>query len=99
MLPAAAAIGLLALAVPGTSAHPEPVPIALQARHAPRGHATGVRRRALAAIGVPLDDFFLGTDLQWFGNISGASPRIACAPYPPFRPPRAARQSARRRSR
>ena len=68
MLPAAAAIGLLALAVPGTSAHPEPVPIALQARHAPRGHATGVRRRALAAIGVPLDDFFLARTCSGSGT-------------------------------
>ncbi|KAI1791951.1 acid protease [Ganoderma leucocontextum] len=46
----------------------------LQARKTQNGHISGIRRRALDAIGVPLDDFFLGTDLQWFGNISVGTP-------------------------
>ncbi|KAF9010503.1 acid protease [Cyathus striatus] len=44
-----------------------------------RGHPSGSfsRRRALSPANVPLADFFLGTDLQWFGNISvGTPPQI-----------------------
>lgn len=65
------ALGLLALiASQEVSATPKPVAITLQSRKAPRGYVSGFRKRALDAIKVPLDDFFLGTDLQWFGNIS-----------------------------
>ncbi|KAI1794286.1 hypothetical protein LXA43DRAFT_1179489 [Ganoderma leucocontextum] len=58
-------LGVLALSTfSAVYATPKPVPVQL--------HISGIRRRALDAIGVPLDDLFLGTDLQWFGNISGA---------------------------
>ena len=71
-------VGLLALAASsevaaapqaGAKAHK----VALQSRVPPKGQFTSVRKRASKAIGVPLDDFFMGTDLQWFGNISGLS--------------------------
>ena len=39
-----------------------PYTIALQSRTSPKGSL--LRRRALEPINVPLDDFFLGTDLQ-----------------------------------
>ncbi|KAI0358459.1 acid protease [Trametes cingulata] len=71
-------LGLAALAasseVAATASAPEPPRIALQSRKTPRGHVTSLRKRAAKAIGVPLDDFFLGTDLQWFGNISVGTP-------------------------
>ncbi|RDB24771.1 Pepsin A [Hypsizygus marmoreus] len=35
---------------------------------------SSLRRRALPPSNVPLADFFLGTDLQWFGNISVGTP-------------------------
>ena len=67
-------LGILALSASSVVyATPNPVPVHLQARKTPLGHTNGLRKRALSAIGVPLDDFFLGTDLQWFGNISGTS--------------------------
>ncbi|KAJ7346819.1 acid protease [Mycena albidolilacea] len=49
-----------------------PQTIHLQSRVAPV-QAT-LRRRALNPVTVPLADFFLGTDLQWFGNISVGTP-------------------------
>ncbi|KAJ7669356.1 acid protease [Mycena polygramma] len=49
-----------------------PQTIKLQSRVAPK-EAT-LRRRALNPVTVPLADFFLGTDLQWFGNISIGTP-------------------------
>ncbi|KAF7291938.1 Pepsin A [Mycena indigotica] len=49
-----------------------PYTIQLQSRVAPKD-AT-LRRRALNPVTVPLADFFLGTDLQWFGNISVGTP-------------------------
>ncbi|RDX55132.1 acid protease [Lentinus brumalis] len=68
-------LGLFALVASSeVSASPKPVPITLQSRKTPRGQSSGLRRRALSAISVPLDDFFLGTDLQWFGNISVGTP-------------------------
>ncbi|KAJ7089207.1 acid protease [Mycena belliarum] len=54
------------------SHHPTPHVIKLQSRVAPR-EAT-LRRRALNPTTVPLADFFLGTDLQWYGNISVGTP-------------------------
>lgn len=76
----AISLGLLALAASSeVAASPEPMQIRphkidLQSRKTPKGHVSALRKRATAAIGVPLDDFFLGTDLQWFGNISGEHP-------------------------
>ncbi|KAH9858704.1 acid protease [Lenzites betulinus] len=75
----AISIGLLALAASSeVAATPEPVPqpmrVEIHSRKAPKGHASALRRRAASAIGVPLEDFFLGTDLQWFGNISVGTP-------------------------
>ncbi|OJT10424.1 Pepsin A [Trametes pubescens] len=73
-------LGLLALAASSeVAASPEPMQIRphkidLQSRKTPKGHVSALRKRATAAIGVPLDDFFLGTDLQWFGNISVGTP-------------------------
>ncbi|KAF7318309.1 Acid protease [Mycena chlorophos] len=49
-----------------------PTTIQLQSRVAPR-EAT-LRRRATNPVTLPLQDFFLGTDLQWFGNISVGTP-------------------------
>ncbi|KAJ7698587.1 acid protease [Mycena rosella] len=49
-----------------------PHAIQLQSRVSPK-EAT-LRRRALNPATVPLADFFLGTDLQWFGNISVGTP-------------------------
>ncbi|KAJ7122353.1 acid protease [Mycena epipterygia] len=49
-----------------------PHTIHLQSRIAP-AHAT-LRRRALNPVTIPLADFFLGTDLQWFGNITVGTP-------------------------
>ncbi|TBU33806.1 acid protease [Dichomitus squalens] len=71
----ALALGVLALSASSVVyATPKPVPVTLQARKTPKGHVNGLRRRALSAIGVHLDDFFRGTDLQWFGNISVGTP-------------------------
>ncbi|KAJ7091158.1 acid protease [Mycena epipterygia] len=66
LLPAYGAL-VAAQAVPQT--------IQLQSRVAPV-QAT-LRRRALNPTTVPLADFFLGTDLQWFGNMTvGTPPQI-----------------------
>jgi len=50
----------------------DPHTIQLQSRTAPVAHTR--RRRSLKPVSVPLADFFLGTDLQWFGNISVGTP-------------------------
>ncbi|KAJ7594019.1 acid protease [Mycena floridula] len=39
-----------------------------------RGIPGAVKRRALSPENIPLADFFKGTDLQWFGNISVGTP-------------------------
>ncbi|KAF8200694.1 acid protease [Pholiota molesta] len=49
-----------------------PQTIQLQSRNIPKGEV--LRRRALSPTSEPLADFFLGTDLQWFGNISVGTP-------------------------
>ncbi|KAF8904489.1 acid protease [Gymnopilus junonius] len=49
-----------------------PHKVTLQSRSVPKG--SSFRRRALSPTSVPLADFFLGTDLQWFGNISVGTP-------------------------
>ncbi|CDO70556.1 hypothetical protein BN946_scf184579.g12 [Trametes cinnabarina] len=52
----------------------KPYAITLQSRVTPKGHPSAVRSKAVKAIGVHLDDYFLGTDLQWWGNISVGTP-------------------------
>ncbi|KAJ3571704.1 hypothetical protein NP233_g3588 [Leucocoprinus birnbaumii] len=49
-----------------------PQTISLQSRVAPQGMS--LKRRALNPVTVPLADFFLGTDLQWFGNMTVGTP-------------------------
>ncbi|KAH9485175.1 Pepsin-2B [Psilocybe cubensis] len=49
-----------------------PQKITLQSRTLPKG--TLMQRRALSPTSIPLADFFLGTDLQWFGNLSVGTP-------------------------
>ncbi|OBZ68172.1 putative vacuolar protease A [Grifola frondosa] len=51
-----------------------PHKVVLTSRAVRKGHIPALRRRALSSANVPLDDFFLGTDLQWFGNISVGTP-------------------------
>ncbi|KAJ7646712.1 acid protease [Roridomyces roridus] len=54
------------------SAQATPQTIQLQSRVAPG--ATALKRRALSPANIPLADYFMGTDLQWFGNISVGTP-------------------------
>ncbi|KAJ7138311.1 acid protease [Mycena epipterygia] len=49
-----------------------PHTIHLQSRNAPV--PATLRRRALNPVTIPLADFFLGTDLQWFGNMTVGTP-------------------------
>lgn len=63
-----ATLGFLGLA----QAQATPQTIQLQSRVAPRG--ASLKRRALNPATVPLADFFLGTDLQWFGNMTVGTP-------------------------
>ncbi|KAF9454017.1 acid protease [Macrolepiota fuliginosa MF-IS2] len=64
----ASTLGLLCL----VQAQVAPQTIRLESRVAPRG--TSLKRRALNPVTVPLADFFLGTDLQWFGNMTVGTP-------------------------
>ncbi|KAG7098784.1 hypothetical protein E1B28_000691 [Marasmius oreades] len=50
----------------------QPQKIVLSSRIAPTPSA--LKRRQLSQANVPLEDFFKGTDLQWFGNISVGTP-------------------------
>ncbi|KAE9402851.1 acid protease [Gymnopus androsaceus JB14] len=56
------------LSVFATEGPAVPHKILLSSRVAPIGKS--LKRRQLSPANVPLSDFFLGTDLQWFGNIS-----------------------------
>ncbi|KAH9944875.1 acid protease [Amylocystis lapponica] len=68
-------LALLALAVHADVQRPDgSQKIALTSRKAPRSYASGLRRRKLSPANLPLTDFFKGTDLQWFGNISVGTP-------------------------
>ncbi|KAJ7646685.1 acid protease [Roridomyces roridus] len=55
-----------------SAAQATPQTVRLQSRAAPAHPAQ--RRRALYPGSLPLADFFLGTDLQWIGNISVGTP-------------------------
>ncbi|KAH9948575.1 acid protease [Amylocystis lapponica] len=48
--------------------------LSLTSRKAPPGYASNLRRRALSATNVPSVDWFSGTDLQWYANISVGTP-------------------------
>ncbi|KAF9448729.1 acid protease [Macrolepiota fuliginosa MF-IS2] len=61
-------LGLLGL----VQAQATPQTIKLNSRVAPQG--TSLKRRALSPTTIPFADFFLGTDLQWFGNITVGTP-------------------------
>lgn len=63
-----AALGFLGL----VHANANPQTISLQSRVAPQGMS--LKRRALNPTTVPLADFFLGTELQWFGNMTVGTP-------------------------
>jgi len=49
----------------------QPVTVTLSSRKVEPG---SIRRRALSSSNVPLQDYFNGTDLQWFGPISVGTP-------------------------
>ncbi|KAJ4481145.1 acid protease [Lentinula aciculospora] len=49
-----------------------PQKVILSSRVAPLGKS--LKRRALSPSNIPLADFFKGTDLQWFGNITVGTP-------------------------
>ncbi|OCH90671.1 acid protease [Obba rivulosa] len=74
------ALALLSVAATGAEGMPvaasSPRAISLTSRRVPRNgrYVPGLRKRALKPFNVPLTDFFLGTDLQWFGNISVGTP-------------------------
>ncbi|TFK54198.1 acid protease [Heliocybe sulcata] len=72
----ALALGLTLLAVcagvQGQDVPHSPHKMQLTARKAPSN--SPLRRRALSAANVPLSDFYKGTDLQWYGNISVGTP-------------------------
>lgn len=55
-------------------AHAQATPqtIRLESRTSPKGSSVG--RRAIGPVNVPFADFFLGTDLQWFGNMTVGTP-------------------------
>ncbi|KAI0084066.1 acid protease [Irpex rosettiformis] len=63
----------VASAIPAPVAHASPQTISLTSRRIPRG-SNSISRRALSPIGVPLNDYFNGTDLQWFGDIQVGTP-------------------------
>ncbi|KAL0950379.1 hypothetical protein HGRIS_010341 [Hohenbuehelia grisea] len=67
-------LSVVSAAAAWAKADPAPVPqtIQLSSRVAPRG--ASLKSRALSPTTIPLADFFLGTDLQWFGNISVGTP-------------------------
>ncbi|KZT73397.1 acid protease [Daedalea quercina L-15889] len=49
-------------------------PISLTARKVPRGHVASLRKRACTSIDIALDDYYNGTDLQWYGDIQVGTP-------------------------
>jgi len=70
----ALSFGILAISLSVFATEDPAVPhkIVLSSRVAPVGKS--LKRRQLSPANVPLADFFLGTDLQWFGNISVGTP-------------------------
>ncbi|OSX66049.1 hypothetical protein POSPLADRAFT_1166015 [Postia placenta MAD-698-R-SB12] len=78
LLTAVTTFGLLALSasssIDSESSDDGSTKIILAARKGPKGYASSLRRRKMSEINVPLGDYYLGTDLQWFGNISVGTP-------------------------
>ncbi|KAH9926504.1 acid protease [Fomitopsis serialis] len=73
------AILTLSLVAVSARAVPQPVtpdvqPISLSARKVPKGHVSSLRKRAGVSANVALDDYFNGTDLQWYGDIQVGTP-------------------------
>ncbi|GBE81124.1 Rhizopuspepsin-4 [Sparassis crispa] len=71
-------LGLLALAAT-VSAAPAPIAavpskISLMSCKASKRDIDAMQRRSLSSAGVPLEDYYSGTDLQWYGNISVRTP-------------------------
>ncbi|KAF8986341.1 acid protease [Cyathus striatus] len=58
--------------ISGVVGEAAPQTITLSSRARPSGSL--LKRRTLSPINVPLKDYYLGTDLQWFGNISVGTP-------------------------
>ncbi|KZP03736.1 acid protease [Athelia psychrophila] len=70
------ALGLLA-ATAVADAAPSPATISVSSRRLSRASSpfgSSSRRRAAGPANLPLTDFYRGTDLQWYGNISVGTP-------------------------
>lgn len=64
---------ILLTIVASASAAASPYKVALASRNAPRS-AAAFRKRSLSEVDVPLAEYFQGTDLQWYGNLSVGTP-------------------------
>ncbi|KAH9926499.1 acid protease [Fomitopsis serialis] len=49
-------------------------PISLSARKVAKGHISSFRKRAGVSTNIALDDYYNGTDLQWYGDIQVGTP-------------------------
>ncbi|KAJ3743134.1 acid protease [Lentinula detonsa] len=72
MLRALCILGFALFAIADNPIESGPQKITLASRIAPLGKS--LKRRALSPSNIPLADFFKGTDLQWFGNITVGTP-------------------------
>lgn len=69
------ALGLLAATAVAADATPSPATISVSSRRlSPGSFGSSSRRRSVAPANLPLTDFYKGTDLQWYGNISVGTP-------------------------
>jgi len=73
------AILTLGLVAVSARAIPQPAtrdvqPISLSARKVPKGHVSSLRKRAGVSTNIALDDYYNGTDLQWYGDIQVGTP-------------------------
>lgn len=71
------ALGLIAASV-AAEATPSPAKINLSARKALGKPSGSTEKRALSSSNLPLTDFYSGTDLQWYGNISVSFYHFVC---------------------
>ncbi|KAF9818494.1 hypothetical protein IEO21_02732 [Rhodonia placenta] len=67
-------VTLLALSTRAVSGADNLHKVSLTARKVPKGHVAALRRRSSSSINIALDDYYNGTDLQWYGNISVGTP-------------------------